>query len=71
MGIHQEGLVAAEHKRMEVMGKGYLEGNYWGGQGPVWAVAPSKNNNNLKRQKYVKFNYNHNENKSGFLEDGN
>jgi hypothetical protein len=28
MGIHQEGLVAAEHKRMEVMGKGYLEGNY-------------------------------------------
>jgi hypothetical protein len=29
MGRHQEGLVvAAEHKRMEEMGRGYLEGNY-------------------------------------------
>jgi hypothetical protein len=29
MERHQEGLVvAAEHKRMEEMGKGYLEANY-------------------------------------------
>jgi hypothetical protein len=42
VGRHQEGLVAAEHKRMEEMGRGqgYLEANYSRGQGPMCAVAP-------------------------------
>jgi hypothetical protein len=36
--------VAAEHKRMEEMGRwyGYLEANCWRGQGPMWDVAPLK-----------------------------
>jgi hypothetical protein len=47
---HQEGLVAAEHKRMEEMGRiqGYLEANYRRGQGPMWAVAPLKKKINIK-----------------------
>jgi hypothetical protein len=47
VGRHQEGIVAAEHKRMEEMGRGYryLEANCSRGQGPMWAVAPLKKKN--------------------------